>query len=384
MSNSPLKNIRKRQALIDRLVPPDLPALRLLERIQQPGYATTLARIFETIDRKSALFEAGQSILTRPSMLKQPESLTTPFDNIQRIMDRALLPERHGLADIAKRMSKQVKLFRNAGIAEIAWSRLLERQMAAVQMPWLDSQLPALSFEGFAVVSRLGQAVRYAEPFDEAARDQIDEDLGEPIDVEDDAGPDERDAAHIEADMNAAMLTISPNAVGDVLIQSGFVFKESFAPLPPTTDGSDPGHVFHSGHHMLITTVEQKLRETIDARMQGQYGTAWMERQINPNFLKEWTGRREEAVTRGESPLALIQYSHFMQLKDIVIRPQHWREVFKPVFKKEEYFQTSMDRLHPIRVPLAHSRPIGIGQQYHLISEASLILRALGVDIFKK
>ena len=280
-------------------------------------------------------------------------------------------------------MAKQVALFRTAGIEKTAWSQLLERQMAAVRMPWVNAHLPALSFEGFAVISRLGQAVRYAEPFDEAAREQIDEDLGDPIAVEEEDGPDERDDAHLEADMNAAMLAISPGAVGDVLIQSGFVFKARFAPLPQTTDGSDPGHVFHPGHYMLITAVEQNLRTTIDASMQSQYGATWMETQIDPYLLQEWIDRRAEAVARGESPLALIQYSNFMELKDIVIRRPHWREVFAAIFKKREHFEASMDRLHPIRLPLAHSRPIGIGQHYHLISEAGHILRALGVDIFE-
>ena len=142
-------------------------------------------------------------------------------------------------------MAKQVELFNTAGLATDAWTQLLEKQMAAVQQPWLDPHVASLSFEGFAVVSRLGQAVRYAEPFDEAARHQIDEDLGDPIEIEDDAGPDERNVAHLEADMNGAILSISPTGVGDVLIQTGFVFKSRFAPLPPTTDGSDPGYIFH-------------------------------------------------------------------------------------------------------------------------------------------
>ena len=375
MSNGPLENISKLQALIDRLQMPGLPTMRLLERIQRPNYATTFANTFETLNRQSALFEATQA-----TMLEQLEAFTTPFDNIQR----ALLPAHNSLAVIAEGMAKQVRLFETAGIVETDWSRLLQRQMAAVQTPWLDLHLPSLSFEGFAVVSRLGQAVRYAEPFDEAAREQIDEDLGDPIDVEDDAGPDERDAAHIEADMNTAMLTISPGAVGDVLIKTGFVLKANFAPLPTTTDGSDPGHVFHPGHQMLFTTVEQTLRVKIDAGMQAHYGAKWMETQISPNLVQEWTHRREDAIASGESPLALIQYSNFMELKDIVIRRQHWREVFGGIFRQKEHFQTSMERLHPIRLPLTHSRPIGIAQQYHLISEASYILRAFGIDIFVK
>ena len=136
--NGPLENIRKLQGLVDRLLPPDLPIVRFLERIQPPSYGTTLANNFETLNRQSALFEATQSILAQPTMLKQLEALATPADSIERLVDRALLPDRHGLAAMAERMAKQVELFRTAGIAETAWSQLLERQMAAVQMSWLN------------------------------------------------------------------------------------------------------------------------------------------------------------------------------------------------------------------------------------------------------
>ena len=284
---------------------------------------------------------------------------------------------------MAEKMASQVDLFTSATLAPTSWARLLEKQMAGVHRPWLDAHLTSLSFEGFAVVSRLGQAVRYADPFDEAAREQIDDDLGDPVEIEDAAGPDERDVAHINAGMNASILTIAPSAVGVVLIQTGFVFKAKFAPLPVTTDGSDPGHVFHPGHNMIITTVEQNLRAVIHNRMAAQYGERWLDSHVSRELIQEWTDRRDEAVAKGESPLTLIHYSNFMELKDIVVRRNHWREVFQDIFKQKEHFQTSMERLHPIRLPLAHSRPIGTAQQYHLISEAGHILRSLGIDIFK-
>ena len=93
-------------------------------------------------------------------MPEQLEALTKSADKIQRLIDRALLPDRHNLIAIAERMAKQVDLFKTAGLAETAWSQLLSKQMAAMKTPWLDAHLTSLSFEGFAVVSRLGQAVR--------------------------------------------------------------------------------------------------------------------------------------------------------------------------------------------------------------------------------
>lgn len=383
MSYDPIERIRRQQALLDRLRPPDLVPMRLLERIQQPSYATALTNALQDLNRRSALFEAAQSNLARPAMLEQLEALRRPTGEIQRLAVRALQPDQSGLAKIAESMAKQVALFKTASMVETSWSRLLRQQMAAVRTPWLDPHLTSLSFEGFAVISRLSQAVRYAEPLDEIAREQIDEDLGDPIEVEEEAGPDKRDAAHIEAGMNATMLTISPAAIGDVLIQTGLVFKPSYAPLPVTTDGSDPGNMFHPGHHMIITTVEQKLRATIESRMRKKYGERWIETRINPQLLQEWTTRRDAAVSKGESPLDLIQYAYFMELSDLIVRRDHWREIFRPIFGKKEHFLTSMERLHPIRHPLAHSRPIGIGQQFHLISEAAYILRALGIDIFE-
>ena len=384
MSNSAIERFLKQQALIDRLLPPDLSTSFFLGDIQQPSYAKTLTQALKEINRQASLFEATQSLFVSSAMLDQMEALTKPAANFQGILDRAVMPDLRVLAALAERMSKQVELFTTANIAGTAWSQLLEKQMAAVQVPWLDPDLPALSLEGFAVISRLGQAVRYAEPFDEAARDQIDEDLGDPIDVEGDAGPDQRDAAHLEADMNPALLTIPSAAVGDVLIQSGFVFKSKFAPLPRTTDESNPGHIFHPGHHMLIAAVEQNLRATIAKRMQAQYGESWMGKQISPNVLHKCIERRQKAVASGESPLHFLQYSDFMDLKDIVVNRRHWRDVFEAIFRNKEHFQTSMERLHPIRLPLAHSRPIGIAQQFHLISEAVHILCALGVDIFEE
>ena len=383
ITEGPLERIRRQYAIADSLLHRDPSTVHMLERMQQPTYTTALHEHLETINRRSALFEPTQSVLARPAMLEQLEALTNLADETQRLSDRTFLPDRHSLTLIAESMAKQVNLFKTAGLTEPDWAQLLSKQMAAMQTPWLDADLASLSFEGFAVISRLGRAVRHSEPYDEAAREQIDQDLGDPIQVEDDAGPDERDAAHMEAEMNPAMLTISPAALSEVFIETGFSFKSKFAPLPPTTDGSDPGHVFHPGNNMLITAVEQNLRAAIDSKMKAKYGATWMESRIEPSLLKEWIVRRDDAVAHGESPLPLIQYTNFMELKDIVMRRQHWREVFADIFGKKEHFQTSMERLHPIRLPLAHSRPIGTGQQFHLISEASHILRSLGVDIFE-
>ena len=92
----------------------------------------------------------------------------------------------------------------------------------------------------------------------------------------------------------------------------------------------------------------------------------------------------ELETVHGESPLPLLNYSNFMDLKDIIVNRQHWSEAFKHVFHDKGQFIRAMERLHSVRLPLSHSRPIGTAQQIVLISEATEVLRAMGIDMFSQ
>ena len=280
-------------------------------------------------------------------------------------------------------MAESIQPFQTAMSEHQNWALKLENQMRAMSCSWVMPEYPTLSFEGFAVFSRLNDIVRYAPPFSEPTREILDEDLGNPIEVDDAAGPDERDAAHLKAGMNPRVFAISPSGMGEVLIQTGFVLKAEYTSIPTTTDGSDPELISHSEFNKLITIVEQNLRHLINTKMTEEYGENWSLVRVHSSVLAGWKSRHDDAVERGEAPLDLINYSDFMDLKDIIIRREHWNRVFKVIFKKREHFITSMERLHPIRVPLAHSRPLGHGQLIQLISESGLILHALGINIFR-
>ena len=349
----------------------DLPSQRIFKQL-------------ELLNRNSALIEATQKAMARPALIEQIEQIQKRMDSYTLAIDKAILPQHTALAEMAERMAAVTAPYHDTLNTYLNWQTKLEQQMRAVQLPWLSSNHPALSIEGFAVVSRLNTVVRQGAPYGDAERDILDEDLGEAIIVEDDAEPDDRDEAHLDAGMNPSLLAISPAGVGDVLIQTGFVLRADYAPIPQSLDGSSSGHVFHPGHGALITAVEQNLRSLIQTKMTEEYGSDWIKKRLHPNVIDGWRQRQVEAVDDGESLLDLIQYSNFMELKDIIIGKQHWSQIFGAIFKKKDHFSTSLERLHPIRRPLAHSRPIGIGQQFHLISEAGLVLRALNIDIFSK
>lgn len=383
-TQGPLEHVRKQQELLDQIVPEATAVAQLARQIQDQFPREQMRSMLEAAQTQSALNERFRAIIDRPGFFQMMDQEQKRVQELRRMMDTGLLPEHQRLAEVAARLADQIKPFPTMANIDTEWSERLRRQMESMTASWVDNQLRALSFQGFAVASRIGFSLRSAPAFDEETREELDEDLGGAIDVDDDSGPEDRDAAHIAAGMETSLFAIAPAGFGEVLIQTGFVLKREFVPVPQTTDGTDPGLMFHPGHNMLITVVEQNLRSVVNERMATEYGANWLRDRMHPDIVKEWTARREEAVSKGEASLDLIHYSNFMELKDIVVRKDHWRVLFKTVFKHKGHFEMSMERLHPIRNPLAHSRPIGRGQQIHLMSEAAHVLGALGIDIFRR
>lgn len=372
------------QERINRLIDVAQPSTDLLRRWQENDPRDFIRREMERLNSASTLIRAAEAAMAKPRLVEQAERLAKQLEHATGAPIAARFLEQNSLAQIAEKIARQIDPFREVIERHQLWVERIESQMRALSTPWIRPDIAALSIEGFAIVSRLNTVVRHKAPFDEEASEIIDEDLGDPIVIDDDADPEARDAAHIEAGMHPGMLAFAPPAVGEILIQTGFVLRAEYAPIPVTTDGSDPGLIFHPGHNALITAVEQHLRALISAKMSTQYGDDWIDKRIDSTVVAEWRLRREEAVAKGEPPFELLQYSYLMELKDIIIRRDHWRAVFADVFRSKEHFAVSMERLHPIRRPLAHGRPIGTGQQFHLISEAGRILSAMGIDIFKK
>ena len=215
----------------------------------------------EEINRQSPLFEYTQDRFA----VQDTTVFSTIAEFIKNDSNQTLLTVQSDLAELASGMASRFPLFGTNSLLKDKWASQLQGQMEAVQTPWLHPQLSALSLEGFATFSRLSLAIHKAEPFDKHARKQIEEDLGEPVSVEEDSDPEEQDQEHIDAGMNASLFTIAPSAVGEVMIQTGFIVRPNLVPIPLTTDGSKSGHSYNPGYGMLITAVEQNLRSTIES-----------------------------------------------------------------------------------------------------------------------
>ena len=298
----------------------------------------------------------------------------------------------HELADI---VATHVSL-PNSIAAATLWKETLNTQMIASNRAWFRSESPALSCEGFATVARLNQIVRKAPPFSGEGREILNDDLGSPVEFDEEVSSDQENEAHIEAGMNASILTFTPESVGDVLADTGFTLPSDYSNVP-TADGR---HLLPHDplHNYLITKVEDSLRVLVLDRMSVQYGANWM-RALDQKKVKNWRDRKEDAIAKGEVEFHELYYSDFMDLKEIITRKNHWREVFSRIFMDStspprsierstpmprEHFQVAMDRLHPIRKSISHSRQISLGQKYQLIAESAMILKAIGIDLFSQ
>jgi len=341
------------------------------------------ARISEMLKNAEVAAEFSKQLASIPNLnnvFDQMSSFSRHAADVSKALEHVRLPAQEAFA-LAELMSSRVKAFDTIAASQINWTTSLAAQIKNINRPWLHPEFSNLSVEGFAVISRLNTVVRSKNPFNDHAREIINEDLGSPIVIDEDADVDERDEAHIEAGMNPSIAAINPPAFNDVLIETGFYFKAEFMPLPSTEGDSDPSGIFHPGNYAIIVSIEQNLRQFISTNMTEKYGSNWVQNRIASKLIAQWSDRKTAAIEAGQVPYDLIQYSNFNELKDIIVGRRNWQEVFSPIFKDKHHFATSMERLHPIRLALAHSRPIGKLEQVILMSEASIILRTLGIEI---
>lgn len=345
---------------------------------------STVLDILETFNRRSRVFEAASGMFAQSPALAQLEAMQDRAQNAVNLGAMSIFPDVLGLEHVAERLAASIEPLKVASLSASAWQEQLEVRMAAIEAPWIDTRLPSLSLEGFAIVSRLNQAARFDAPFEDSVREKVDEDLGRPIEVEDRTSEEEESAAHLEAGMNPSLLVLPQAAIGDVLIQAGFTFSADILPVPPSLDRGQPALSFQFWPNLLIAATEQNLRQLVSDRLFAEYGAGWLAKCVHEDAINKWTERRAAAIDKGESRLDILQYSDFMDLKTIIVRRSHWRDVFAPIFKNKHHFETAMDRLHSIRLPVAHSRPIGVGQQITLVSEASAVLSPLGINIFSQ
>ena len=258
------------------------------------------------------------------------------------------------------------------------WQTSLADRMAQLQTPWAIEEHLGVSIVGFARIARLHDISSGPAPFHPAAEEVFAEELGEPVAFDESQDGQGREAARIDAGMNAEIVAFPPTVYPHVLFSAGFELRIEAVATVRTEKGDETGQ-YDPQHSGLLGQIENRLRSLIEAELQRLEGEAWLRRRINGDIRKRWQERKTADHDRRGDSYPLLYYADFMDLADIVCQRGNWDEAFQRFFVSKSDFQASMQRLAPVRNTIGHNRPLVRADQITLFAEGFRILNALGV-----
>lgn len=357
----------------------DSPTMRLIRQLEDNPVMRLQRQV--AIDRHKLITEAyDKSVLKKITDINKRHAALLPN---MHLASRSLLPA-SALDDAIKLISLASKTNLVGFSITDRYSSRLKNVMSSMEKPWMSIDTPALSLQGVSVLTALSDTIQHQHPFERLTREFVDHYLGGPIELEDDDDENDADLAHLEAGMDAGLVSLSAPETNEILELSGFSLVLPFAPLPRPINDDGSALFFDPAYFAFINQIEAHLRAYVDKEMSLEFGNSWIKSRISSNMLEIWVNRQEAARKKGEPVFEILQYADLNDLKDIIIGKRTWPALFSAKFGVKEHFMTAMDRLYAVRNPLAHSRPISNGMRLHLDTEGSLILKALGVEFLRR
>ena len=233
----------------------------------------------------------------------------------------------------------------------------------------------------FTRLSSLRNIVHTEDPFSKSVAELLGRELGDANTAELSANGNERDEAAMRAGLNPELIAFPLATYNRVLFSAGFTLSFSSVPVPQALESPDLGASFNPQHWQLLNELEQRLRQEVEHRLEKLVGSRWAKQRVPQSVRKRWMGRQNQDRVDGRTVYSAIQYADFMDLAAVITRRDNWREAFQAIFRDRDDIAMSLRRLHPVRKALAHSRPLGRADVLTLVSEATLIFRALGIRV---
>lgn len=126
--------------------------------------------------------------------------------------------------------------------------------------------------------------------------------------------------------------------------------------------------------------LEVDLRSFIHATMVRVCGQGWEKQRLpgNREMYDRWVERRERDARERAASQPLIAYADFTDYEPLITRSNNWKECFQPIFHHPEFIRESLRRLHAVRLPTAHARPVTKSEELFVAVEVQRILMAIG------
>ena len=296
-----------------------------------------------------------------------------------RALHEAIRPMASSIALLSADLARAVESYRGVFDSISSWQSSLAFRMEKVPKPWVLNDHLSKSLVGFARISRLSDAVHTPEPYSAPVVELVGEELGGGYETESEDTEDERDEAAVRAGFNPELIAFPSDAYPEVVAAAGFSFR--FPPTSPLQVEApvDHGAGFDPAHRQLFTALEQHLRRVVENTLTEKVGPRWIEQRVPKGMRRRWEKRREEDRSAGRRVYTTVHYSDFMDLKNVIC--ENWKDGFKSIFKSQNSLNESFQRLHPVRNAIGHSRPLGRADILTLLSEATRIFSALGIQI---
>lgn len=326
--------------------------------------------------------------LHRAGVFEASDLLNRDIDSVQRLLSmvgaRFVRPD----ADLIRRLagihdrSTLPALVRLAGVDR----DYLQQAMLNMHAPWFDPDNLERSIGGFAGLHALGKLVATPDTFSEASTGALRSLLGdwrEPIRWPEQIFDNFEVRARFYEDrgFDPSLTDFSPEAFDESLESSGLVLTES--DLPQLAEDLDPTEVSDfdrtNDAHRYLLLLERRMRAFIATRMFAAFGEDWETSRLPGNgvLLKEWREKKAKRERVGGPRRPLIEYADLMDYPRIILHKGNWREVFKPIFQREEAVREAFQRLHPARLDTMHARPISQEDRLLLFAECLYLLRAI-------
>jgi hypothetical protein len=87
--------------------------------------------------------------------------------------------------------------------------------------------------------------------------------------------------------------------------------------------------------------------------------------------------KKRAAEQNGARVWPLIAYADFTDYPIVICKRDNWREVFEPLFGRQESVRESFQRLYPVRLDTMHARPIIKDDELMLYVETRRLIRVI-------
>ena len=324
--------------------------LQMTERIREALYPSSAMHVLDEINRTMAGYRNIATGLENPA------------------------------SKLASELASMVEPYKALNLTTLQWRDEIANRMSALQPTWALSDHIETSMLGFTRLGRLSDVVHGRQLFSRSVSDIVAEELGQAVDYDADAEPEEKDKTAIAGGLRPELIAFKPSTYPKVLIAAGFEFHLDPAPAP-AGDGGEL--VYDPQHQLLFNEIERRLREFILNAMKEIGETDWVRDRVPGEIRDNWYDRREADRDAGRTGLHPIYYADFMDLCAVITNRRNWREAFEQTFDNKHDFTVSMQRLHPVRLSIAHNRPLSRYEVLALMNEGARILLALGHNVFR-